>query len=98
MGRVGTFAPKSFASCSTGFLVRSWKWHASPSRCSCETRATPPYVFTNSTTRIGGRHKAGSWSVSVTLKYRAVYVVVDDANVWYWIGTHNAYETFTGKK
>ncbi len=45
-----------------------------------------------------GRHRAGSWSVSVTMKYRALYAVDGDTNVWYWIGSHNDYESFIGKK
>lgn len=45
-----------------------------------------------------GRHRNGSFSVSVTMKYRAVYVVDGNTNVWYWIGTHNDYENFIGKK
>lgn len=45
-----------------------------------------------------GRHRVGSWSVSITMKYRAVYAVDGDTNVWYWIGSHNAYENFVGKK
>lgn len=35
-----------------------------------------------------GSHQPGSWSVSITMQYRAVYVVVDAVNVWYWVGTH----------
>jgi hypothetical protein len=34
--------------------------------------------------------------VSITMKYRALYVVEGDTNVWYWIGTHNDYENFIG--
>lgn len=45
-----------------------------------------------------GRHRAGSFSVSVTLKYRAIYVRDGDTNVWYWIGSHADYDTFTGIK
>jgi len=44
-----------------------------------------------------GRHKKGSVSVSVTYRYRAIYVVDGDTNVWYWIGTHEDYNNFTGK-
>ncbi len=43
-----------------------------------------------------GRHRAGSWSVSITMKYRALYAVDGDTNVWYWIGSHNDYENFIG--
>ena len=44
-----------------------------------------------------GRHTRGSISVTVTYRYRAIYVVDGDANVWYWIGTHEDYNNFTGK-
>ncbi len=43
-----------------------------------------------------GRHRAGSFSVSITMKYRAIYVRDGDTNVWYWIGSHADYDTFTG--
>lgn len=45
-----------------------------------------------------GQHYPASASVSVTMQYRAIYLVQDGINVWYWIGTHNEYENFTGKK
>ena len=45
-----------------------------------------------------GRHPEGSFSVSITMKYRAIYTVDGETNVWYWIGTHNDYESFIGKK
>jgi hypothetical protein len=45
-----------------------------------------------------GRHRKGSRAVSVTYRYRAIYVVDGDTNVWYWIGTHESYNTFTGRK
>lgn len=45
-----------------------------------------------------GRSSAlpGSFSVSVTMQYRAIYVVVDGENVWYWIGTHAEYDKYLG--
>ena len=43
-------------------------------------------------------HQPGSFSVSITMQYRAIYVEVDGANVWYWIGTHAAYKTYTASK
>jgi hypothetical protein len=43
-------------------------------------------------------HVPGSWSVSITMQYRAIYVIDEGINVWYWIGTHADYEVFTGKK
>jgi hypothetical protein len=45
-----------------------------------------------------GRHRKGSLSVSVTKTLRAVYVVNDGVNDWYWIGTHAEYDAFTGVK
>ena len=45
-----------------------------------------------------GRHKKGSRAVSITQRYRAIYVVDGDTNVWYWIGSHEDYNIFTGKK
>jgi hypothetical protein len=45
-----------------------------------------------------GQHRNGSRAVSVTLRYRAIYVVDGDVNVWYWIGTHEDYNNFTGCK
>lgn len=44
------------------------------------------------------RHRAGSFSVSITMRYRAVYVRDGDTNVWYWIGSHADYDTFTGAR
>ncbi len=44
-----------------------------------------------------GQHREGSWSVSINMQYRAIYVVDGDRNVWYWIGTHGDHDTFTGR-
>jgi hypothetical protein len=44
-----------------------------------------------------GQHESNSWSVSVTRQYRAIYVESGDRIVWYWIGSHAAYNHFTGK-
>ncbi len=53
----------------------------------------------NLTANKRGQHQDGSISVSVTMKYRAIYVkAADGMNVWYWIGTHADYDVFTGKK
>ena len=38
----------------------------------------------------------GSFSVSISMQYRAIYVVVDGQNVWYWIGSHAEYDRFLG--
>lgn len=43
-----------------------------------------------------GRHRAGSFSVSITMRYRAIYVRDGETNVWYWIGSHSDYDRFTG--
>jgi hypothetical protein len=43
-----------------------------------------------------GQHRSGSFSVSITMKYRAIYTRDGETNVWYWIGTHNDYNNFTG--
>ncbi len=43
-----------------------------------------------------GMHRDGSCSVSITMRYRAIYVKDGGKNVWYWIGTHDDYDTFTG--
>ena len=49
--------------------------------------------------RDGASHLPSSFSVSITMQYRAIYVVAEDGmNVWYWIGTHAAYKTFTKSK
>ena len=45
-----------------------------------------------------GAHQPHSFSVSPTMQHRAIYVVQDGINVWYWVGTHAAYNTFTGGK
>jgi hypothetical protein len=46
-----------------------------------------------------GSHSPGSFSVSPTMQYRAIYVVDGDGmNIWYWIGTHAEYKRFTGSK
>ncbi len=44
------------------------------------------------------RFSPGSFSVRVTMKYRAVARVDGDTNVWYWIGPHGAYDTMTGRR
>jgi hypothetical protein len=39
----------------------------------------------------------GSRSVAITRRYRAIYVVDGDTNVWYWCGSHEDYNNFVGK-
>ena len=45
-----------------------------------------------------GKHLAKSTSVSITMQYRAIYVVDGETNVWYWCGSHSSYNIFTGSK
>ena len=45
-----------------------------------------------------GQHRSGSRAVSVTIRYRAIYIVDGDTNVWYWIGSHEDYNSFCGSK
>jgi hypothetical protein len=45
-----------------------------------------------------GQHLPGSISVSVTISYRAIYVVNNGVNVWSWIGTHADYNRLIGRK
>jgi len=45
-----------------------------------------------------GQHQKGSYAVSVTARYRAIYVKDGSTNIWYWIGSHEDYNSFTGKK
>lgn len=47
-----------------------------------------------------GKHVPGSYSVSITMQYRAIYFldVETKQNVWYWVGTHAEYDRFTGRK
>ncbi len=44
-----------------------------------------------------GRHRHGSRAVSITRRYRAIYVTDGSTNVWYWIGSHEDYNNFLGK-
>lgn len=41
-----------------------------------------------------GKHLQGSISISISMAYRAIYVVEDDLNIWYWIGSHADYDRF----
>jgi len=52
-----------------------------------------------------GRHRNGSRSVVITRRYGAVYVVDrgragrgEEQACWYWIGSHESYNTFTGSR
>jgi hypothetical protein len=44
----------------------------------------------------GASHQPDSFSVSITMRYRAIYVVRGAMNIWYWIGTHADFDRFTG--
>ena len=48
--------------------------------------------------RKSSQQAPGSFSVSVTMQYRAIFLVQDGVNVWYWVGTHAEYKTFTASK
>jgi hypothetical protein len=49
--------------------------------------------------RKGGKHAPGSFSVSPTMQYRAIYTRTDDGiNVWYWLGTHAEYKKHTASQ
>lgn len=41
------------------------------------------------------KHTPGSFSVSPTMQYRAIYTPIDGINLWYWIGTHAQYKVYT---
>lgn len=44
-----------------------------------------------------GQHHSGSYSVSINMQYRAIYLQSEDGvNVWYWIGSHADYDVFVG--
>ncbi len=43
-----------------------------------------------------GEHLRESWSVSITMRLRAIFVKDGDGRVWYWVGTHAQYDRFTG--
>lgn len=49
-----------------------------------------------------GRHRKGSRAVSVSLRYRAIYFLDETTTpttaVWYWIGSHEDYNAFTGSR
>ena len=43
-----------------------------------------------------GRHCPGTFSVSITMKYRALFFWKDGVRYWYWIGTHADYDNYIG--
>ena len=45
-----------------------------------------------------GQHRSDSFTVSINMKYRAIFTRDGNTNVWYWIGSHADYDVFTGGK
>ena len=45
-----------------------------------------------------GQHYPDSFSVRIDRNHRAIFRVVESVNLWYWVGTHKDYDTFTGIK
>jgi len=45
-----------------------------------------------------GRHKQGSISIWVSYRYRAVCVSTATQNLWYWVGSHESYNSFVGSR
>jgi hypothetical protein len=43
-----------------------------------------------------GRHHNGSVSISASRHVSAICVPLQDTNLWYWVGSHEAYNGFTG--
>lgn len=45
-----------------------------------------------------GQHRANSFSVTVTMQYRAIYAYEPSpaTNLWYWIGSHADYNRMVG--
>jgi mRNA-degrading endonuclease RelE of RelBE toxin-antitoxin system len=64
----------------------------------CENPAHPSLRLHELKDLKRGHHRRNSFSVSITMHYRAIYAVDDTENVWYWIGTHADYDVFVGKK
>lgn len=65
----------------------------------CEDPACPTLERRRLKDTDKGRHREGSLKVSVTNRYRAIYVVdrETNTNVWYWIGSHEDYNNFVGR-
>ena len=43
-----------------------------------------------------GRHASGSFSISLNMQYRAIYVWDGGVAVWYWVGSHADYDRLIG--
>jgi len=39
-------------------------------------------------------HEENTWSVRITLGYRAIGILEGDTVTWFWIGSHDDYERF----
>ena len=44
----------------------------------------------------GSKAEQESYSISINMQYRAIYVVQHGLNIWYWIGSHADYDKFSG--
>jgi hypothetical protein len=45
-----------------------------------------------------GRHQNGSVAISVSRHVSAICVPAGETNLWYWVGSHEAYNNFTGSR
>ena len=45
-----------------------------------------------------GAHRDGSFSVSITMQYRALFFANGAINVWYWAGTKTDHDVFAGNR
>jgi hypothetical protein len=46
--------------------------------------------------KIGDRNGMELWSARVTLNFRALAIRRPDGYLWFWIGTHKAYDVIVG--
>ncbi len=42
------------------------------------------------------KHESGSFSISITMQFRAIFRMDGPTAIWYWIGSHADYDRFTG--
>lgn len=60
------------------------------------TRCTFRHHALNDTNN--GNHLPGSFSVSITMGYRAIYTHdATGTRIWYWVGSHADYDRLVGK-
>ena len=64
----------------------------------CENPWHPALRCKQVTDKKNTPHHDGSFSVSITMRYRSLFYVEDDKNVWYWTGSHADYNTLIGSK